>query len=141
DQCGREVRRECPPGSRAGRDAHEKRAMTQAGRILLADDEETFAESTADLLRRAGYECDTAGEASAAASLLAAAKDDLLIADIRMPGNVELDLLRHVAETQRTLPVILVTAAGFSPPAVCIKASCAARKRARRSPTALMMSS
>ena len=63
--------------------------MTQPGRILVADDEETFAESTADLLRREGYQCDTAREASIAATLLAGSQYDLLIADIRMPGNVE----------------------------------------------------
>ena len=40
--------------------------MTSKGRILLADDEETFALSTADLLRAAGFECDTAPDGGTA---------------------------------------------------------------------------
>jgi DNA-binding response OmpR family regulator len=82
---------------------------TRPGRILLADDEETFLEATAALLRRAGYACDTARDATEAAGFLGAAEYDVLIADIRMPGNSELDLLRHTAVTHRSTPVILVT--------------------------------
>lgn len=31
--------------------------MSITGRILIADDEESFLRTTADLLRREGYEC------------------------------------------------------------------------------------
>jgi DNA-binding response OmpR family regulator len=83
--------------------------MDLPGRILMADDEETFLESTADLLRREGYQCATARDASSAAGLLRADEYDLLVVDIRMPGNVELGLLRHAAALQQELPVIVVT--------------------------------
>jgi DNA-binding response OmpR family regulator len=80
------------------------------GQVLLADDEETFLLATADLLRAAGYAVDTAPDAATAAALLAGRSYDVLIADIKMPGNPDLELVRQLADTSRpTPPVILVT--------------------------------
>ncbi len=83
--------------------------MRESGYILIADDEETFLLSTADLLRREGYRCDCSGDAIAAAEMLRAAEYDLLIADIRMPGNPDLALIRALQSIAEDLPVILVT--------------------------------
>jgi len=83
--------------------------MPELGRILIADDEETFLYSTADLLRREGYECDCAAEANGAMALLRDHAYDLLISDIKMPGNSELELIREVPNLAPGLPVILVT--------------------------------
>ena len=52
--------------------------MSNLGRILIADDEETFRHSIADLLHREGYECDCAPEAIAAAEILRRTNYDLL---------------------------------------------------------------
>ena len=79
------------------------------GRILVADDEETFLHSTADLLRREGYFCDTAPDAAIAADLLARNSYDLLIADIKMPGNPKLELIRKMPAIAAGMPAILVT--------------------------------
>jgi len=94
--------------------------MTEAGRILIADDEGTFLESTADLLRRDGYECDCVGDASTAMERLKNNKYDLLIADIKMPGNTNLELVSDLAETAENLSVILVT--GYPPQHSAIQA-------------------
>jgi DNA-binding response OmpR family regulator len=83
--------------------------MPELGRILIADDEETFLFSTADLLRREGYECDCAAEAKTAAEMLRARQYDLLISDIKMPGNSELELIREIPNLAPGVPVILVT--------------------------------
>ena len=84
---------------------------TSKGRILLADDEPTFKLATADLLRREGYECQTVPDGLAAAAELNTGQQyDLLIADIRMPGNEALELIRHLSQIAEGLPVILVTA-------------------------------
>ncbi|MCK5526444.1 MAG: response regulator [Candidatus Latescibacteria bacterium] len=83
--------------------------MAELGRILIADDEETFLYSTADLLRKEGYQCDCAPDAVAAAERLRADEYDLLIADIKMPGNAELEFVRDVPQMAEGLPVILVT--------------------------------
>jgi DNA-binding response OmpR family regulator len=84
--------------------------MEHPSRILLADDEKTFLLATADSLRQEGYFCDTAPDAPTAASLLRANHYDVLIADIKMPGNPNLELIRQVARSIDGLPVIIVTA-------------------------------
>ncbi|MFH1862646.1 MAG: response regulator [bacterium] len=84
--------------------------MDNQGRILIADDEETFLFSTADLLRKEGYTCDCVRESKQAQKLLKANPYDLLIADIRMPGNVELEFIHELPTLAAGLPVILVTA-------------------------------
>ncbi len=42
--------------------------MGSAAKILLADDEQTFLHSTADLLRDQGYDCDCAMDAEEASA-------------------------------------------------------------------------
>jgi CheY-like chemotaxis protein len=79
------------------------------GRILIADDEEVFLDSTADLLREEGYHCDCVGDGPSAAETLAQGEYDLLIADIKMPGNPNLELVKQLEYLADGLPVILVT--------------------------------
>ena len=80
------------------------------GRILLADDEPVFLDSTADLLRREGYDCVTARDGPAAlAALEAGPSFDLLVTDLEMPGNADLDLVRKVAAMSGGLPIIILT--------------------------------
>lgn len=78
-------------------------------RLLLADDDPTFRETTADLLRGDGFLVDTAQDGGEAVDLLRANAYDLLLSDILMPGNSELDLVRCIHELDPDLPVILVT--------------------------------
>ena len=84
-------------------------ARADLGRILIADDEETFLHSTADLLRREGYECDCVPDGISAAEALRSNGYDLLIADIKMPGNPQLELIRDLPNTAEGMPVVLVT--------------------------------
>lgn len=83
--------------------------MEDSPRLLLADDEKTFLMATAESLRQEGYYCDTALDAPTAASMLRSAHYDVLIADIQMPGNPNLELIRQVARSIDGLPVIIVT--------------------------------
>ena len=83
--------------------------MSESGRLLIADDDETFLLSTADLLRREKYHCDCAADADAATDLLRTNHYDLLISDIKMPGNGKLEFVRSLPHAARGLPVILVT--------------------------------
>jgi DNA-binding response OmpR family regulator len=83
--------------------------MSDLGRILIADDEETFLDSTADLLRKEGYFCDCAPNASTASDMLRKSHYDLIIADIKMPGNFQLEFIKEVHQIVVGLPVILVT--------------------------------
>lgn len=84
--------------------------MTDCGRILLADDEETFLHATADLLRREGYICECVGDGTAALEKISMQRYDLLIADILMPGNPHLELVREIDQRAPGMPIILVTA-------------------------------
>ena len=79
------------------------------GRILLADDEATFLTSTADLLRREGFECVTVGDGREALAQASQGEFDLLITDLEMPGNSDLELVRRIAESSGGLPVIILT--------------------------------
>jgi len=83
--------------------------VTARGRILLADDEATFVSSTADLLRREGYECVTVPDGAQALEQAMQDNFDLLITDLEMPGNSDLALVRTIAESSGGLPVIILT--------------------------------
>ena len=83
--------------------------MTTRGRILLADDEETFLHATADLLRREGYECETVPDAPSALAKVKGSPYDLLISDLELPGNENLALIREVGDVAGGLPVIIIT--------------------------------
>ena len=83
--------------------------MSGSGRILLADDEQTFRESTGDLLRKQGYVCDCVPDANAAVEKLRQNSYDLLIADIKMPGNPGLELIKKLPQLAKGMPTILVT--------------------------------
>jgi CheY-like chemotaxis protein len=69
--------------------------MRQDLKILLVDDEETFLHSTAELLRRTGFLCDAALDLREAQRLLEQAPYDMVIADVNMPGNVNLEFVRQ----------------------------------------------
>ena len=83
--------------------------MPDLGHILIADDEKTFLYSTADLLRKEGYECDCVLNSVSVVEKLETNKYDLLITDINMPGNPELELVKELPKIADGLPVILVT--------------------------------
>ena len=72
--------------------------MSDQGHILIADDEETFLHATAELLRQEGYTCDCVPDGASAAVWLRDGTYDVLIADIEMPGNQHLELIRDLLE-------------------------------------------
>ena len=83
--------------------------MARLGSILIADDEDTFRQSTAYLLQERGYRCDCASNGTEALRLFRENEYDLLVADIKMPGNDDLNLVRRAQEVTGGTPVILVT--------------------------------
>ncbi len=83
--------------------------MADKGKVLLADDEENFQRAIAVLLREQGYLCDVVSDASAATERLRHNRYDVLIADIKMPGNTELEFIRELSTHAQGLSMILVT--------------------------------
>jgi len=88
---------------------HCENRMVIKARILIADDEATFSKATADLLRFRGYECHCVATADEVLASVVQQAWDLLISDIRMPGNAQLELVRRLQALGAGLPVILVT--------------------------------
>jgi len=83
--------------------------MAQPGNILLVDDEDLFRISTADLLKKSGYNCDCGTNGIIASKMLEESCYDLLIADIKMHGNNELELIHDLQIKHEGIPVILIT--------------------------------
>jgi CheY-like chemotaxis protein len=78
--------------------------------LLLADDEEAYLRATADLLRQDGFRVDTALDAVEATRLLKSVIYDVLVSDIRMPGNLQFEFIKQIGQLAPDLPVIIVTA-------------------------------
>lgn len=83
--------------------------MAEIGTILIADDEKTFLNATADLLRREGYKCDCVSTADEGVEKIKTSRYDLLISDIKMPGNPNLEFIKQLAVLAPGMPAILVT--------------------------------
>jgi two-component system response regulator HydG len=93
-------------------------AKAPLARILIADDEPLFLRTTAELLRKAGYECSCAADGHAAMQALAREPVDLVISDLNMPGNLKLELLREGRRQWPQIPLIIVTGAPSLPTAI-----------------------
>jgi len=81
----------------------------EAARILLVGNEIAFLHGIEKLLREEGYICDYASEVGEAAVALERQLYDLLIADIDMPGNRELELVRTSQRNEYSVPAIVIT--------------------------------
>lgn len=79
------------------------------GSILLADDDASYAATMAELLRAEGYDVTVASTGDEAVNAASERQFDLLLADLEMPGNEDLALVRSVARTHGNLPIIIVT--------------------------------
>jgi two-component system response regulator PilR (NtrC family) len=81
------------------------------GRVLVVDDEQSMREFLAICLRRAGHTVDLADSGAAGLSRLEAQPADVVITDLRMPGQLDgLGLLAAIKERKIDSEVILVTA-------------------------------
>ena len=86
--------------------------------IALLDDEARLVEILAMVLRREGYEVHGFTDPGAALEALEAREFDLLVTDLKMPGQDGLEVLRRARKHAPELPVILITAHATVPTAV-----------------------
>jgi DNA-binding response OmpR family regulator len=79
-------------------------------RILYVEDEEVLAMLVRDHLVRNGFEVTWTSQGSEAVSLFEEAKPDLCILDIMLPGKSGYEIGRAIRNTNKTVPIIFLTA-------------------------------
>ena len=83
--------------------------MNGKGKLLIVDDEFSVRDSLGKWFREDGYEVATAEGANEALSLLAGAKYDLALVDIKMRGTDGIELQRRFREVDPEMLVIIMT--------------------------------
>jgi two-component system response regulator HydG len=79
-------------------------------KILVVDDETAILDTLRILLKREGFDVVTAVGGAQGVEKIADERPDVVLSDVRMPGVGGLEVLLAAKETDRTLPVILMTA-------------------------------
>ena len=78
-----------------------------AKRIFVVDDEKVIADTLAAILRRAGYEASAFYDAQSALAQVEAARPELVISDVVMPGMSGLDMAVLIRERHPECKVLL----------------------------------
>ncbi len=86
--------------------------MTEVLHILLVDDEQIVRDTLGDYLVDCGYHVRTAEDGIEASSMLQQTTFDLVLADVRMPGDDGLALLQQLRTHDQDTPVIMMTGHG-----------------------------
>ena len=81
-------------------------------RILLVDDEQVMRSFLEKALSRDGHEVVAAGTAEGAREAFAPRRFDLVLTDLKMPGDSGLDLLGDLRQRDPSTPVVIMTAFG-----------------------------
>ena len=89
-----------------------------AARVVFVDDEPRVRSTVRKTLKRAGADVHCFSCAQDCLTHLATARCDLLITDVRMPGQDGMDLLAEVRERLPWIPVLIVTGYADVPLAV-----------------------
>jgi len=80
--------------------------------VSIVDDDESVRESLRGLIRSIGLGVQTFASAEDFSRSEQLENTDCLILDVRMPGMSGLDLQRHLAASERDIPIIFITAHG-----------------------------
>jgi len=81
-------------------------------KVLIVDDEFTIRKLLVRYLEDSGYECHTAESVASAKEILASTVFDLLLCDLKMPGESGLDLIQYAKEYYPQTGRVMVTAFG-----------------------------
>jgi len=85
--------------------------MPAAAKVLIVEDDREIREAVADYLDGHGYACAQAGDGKAMRAALAESVPDLVLLDLRLPGEDGLTLARWLRDNHE-VAIIMVTAAG-----------------------------
>jgi putative two-component system response regulator len=78
-------------------------------RILVVEDDAQDQKLLIRLLDRAGYRCSAAADAGEARRLVAGEKFDLILADVKLPGESGLQLVQHAMAEYPGIAALMVT--------------------------------
>src|SRR3990167_9053953 len=84
-------------------------AVLRGRRILLVDDETDTLDACMQILRKDGYQVETAVSAREAIQLLRSRPFDLAITDLKMPQVDGLELLKAIKRVDPELAVVMIT--------------------------------
>lgn len=90
----------------------DRRGSGTVGQVLVVDDEADIRELLDMTLARMGLQAHCAGSLADAKRFLCDNQYQLCLTDMRLPDGQGLDLVRHIAENCRDLPVAVITAYG-----------------------------
>ena len=79
-------------------------------RVLIVDDDAASAHTLSENLAAEGYSCEVARTGSLAVSTLERVRCDIVIADVRVAGMDDLELLDRLRRIDSNLPIILLAA-------------------------------
>ncbi len=82
---------------------HEPADLKVNPRILVVDDEEPVRRLLARLLKASELDCTLASNASEARKKLFEAKFDLILCDIKMPGETGMDFIKYVGFPEKVV--------------------------------------
>jgi DNA-binding NtrC family response regulator len=92
------------------------------GRVLIVEDEAYVRTSLAEILRERGYEVLEAPDVPGALALLPRSALDVVLTDLRLPGEDGLELVKQAQTISADLPVVVLTGQGTITSAVeCLK--------------------
>lgn len=80
--------------------------------ILLIDDEDGFRRPMEFWLKAKGYHVAGAASGEEGLRMLARDRPSIICLDMKMPGMNGIEVLRKIRETDKNLPVIMITAHG-----------------------------
>lgn len=80
--------------------------------LLLVEDKAELRTMLRKALERAGYTVEEAPDGNSAIDKIRSRRYQLVLSDLKLPGNSGIDVLREARRVEPTLPVVLVTAYG-----------------------------
>jgi len=86
--------------------------VSEAGRVLIIDDEEALRDSMSQVLAKEGYELRCAADCRQGVELFGRETFQLIFLDLRLPDADGLSVLRQMKEASPEIPVVMITGFG-----------------------------
>ena len=86
--------------------------MNKSARILIIDDEESIRDSCSQVLKRSGYQVETAVDGREGLKKFKQKRADAVLLDLKLPGWHGMQVLQKINQAAPEIPVIIIT--GFA---------------------------